>query len=107
MKTKLIACEMLRPEIEAIQKETETNYDTIWIEPGLHSTPQLLNGHLKEIFEQLSDCDRVLMPFGDCGGALKRNDAREAKENVNQYRSNAVSCSIKERSKRFAFSGDQ
>lgn len=71
MKTKLIACEMLRPEIEAIQKETETNYDTIWIEPGLHATPQLLNGHLKEIFGQLSDCDRVLMPFGDCGGALK------------------------------------
>ena len=65
MKTKIIACEMLRPEIEAIQKETEINHDIIWIEPGLHATPQLLNSHLKEIFGQLSDCDRVLMPFGD------------------------------------------
>lgn len=71
MKTKLIACEMLRPEIEALQKETEIKYDTIWIEPGLHATPQRLNVRLKEIFAELSDCDRVLMPFGDCGGALK------------------------------------
>lgn len=35
----------------------------------------------------------------DCSGALKRDDAREAKEKVNECRSNAVSCSIEALSK--------
>lgn len=68
---KIIACEMLRPEIEAILKKMGSDDEVIWIEPALHVTPQLLNLRLQEVFDTITDCKRVKMPFGDCGGALK------------------------------------
>lgn len=69
--TKIIACEMLRPEVESILADTALDYEVIWIEPALHVTPKLLNARLQEVFDTITDCNRVLMPFGDCGGALK------------------------------------
>lgn len=69
--TKMIACEMLRPEVESILKETALDYEVIWIEAALHVTPKLLNTRLQEVFDTITDCERILMPFGDCGGALK------------------------------------
>lgn len=68
---KIIACEMLRPEMEKLLRETKIDNEVIWIEPGLHVTPQHLNEHLQKVFADLTECNRVLMPFGNCGGALK------------------------------------
>lgn len=70
--TKIIACEMLRPEVEKILGELNLDYEVIWIEPALHVTPKLLNQRLQEVFAEIQNCQRVLMPFGDCGGALKQ-----------------------------------
>ncbi len=69
--TKIIACEMLRPEVEALISESGLDYEVIWIEPALHVTPKRLNQRLQEVFDSLTDCGCALMPFGDCGGALK------------------------------------
>ena len=69
--TKIIACEMLRPEIESIIDETSLDYELIWIEPALHVTPNCLNQRLQEVFDGIDNCEWVLMPFGNCGGALK------------------------------------
>ncbi|MEG0875163.1 MAG: DUF1638 domain-containing protein [Clostridiales bacterium] len=71
-KTKIIACEMLRPEVEYLVSELGLNNEIIWIEPALHVTPQLLKERLQEVLDSFAntDCQRVLMPFGDCGGAV-------------------------------------
>jgi hypothetical protein len=71
-KTKLIACEMVRPEIEYLFRELGFTYETSWIEPALHNIPQKLHDKLQEILDSLTDCTRVLMPFGDCGNATRK-----------------------------------
>ncbi|MDR2957160.1 MAG: DUF1638 domain-containing protein [Coriobacteriales bacterium] len=71
MKTMVIACEMLRPEIEFILAELDLPFEVYWIEPALHLTPNKLHTRLQELFDSLVDIERVIMPFGECGGALK------------------------------------
>lgn len=68
--TKIIACEMLRPEVEFLQKELSMENEVIWIEPSLHVTPKKLKAKLQGVFDEMKDCQQILMPFGDCGGAI-------------------------------------
>jgi hypothetical protein len=69
MQTKVIACEVLRREIEFIYKHNGLNYEITWIEPSLHDRPKILRQKLQDILDNVVDCSRVLLPFGECGNA--------------------------------------
>jgi hypothetical protein len=69
--TKVITCEFLRRAVEFIFENNAIDYEIIWIEPALHERPQILNKKLQEILDAITDCDKVLMPFGECGNATR------------------------------------
>ena len=69
--TYLIACEMLRDELELAMETTGISYPTIWMEKGLHDTPQKLRDALQAQLDALpADCDLVLFAMAYCGGAM-------------------------------------
>ncbi|MDO5408928.1 MAG: DUF1638 domain-containing protein [Lachnospiraceae bacterium] len=85
MRTKYLACETLRDEIEYIfhsesrnengQKaasEKSVNFgkpEIIWLESGLHNFPKKLHNRLQESIDQVTDCDRLILLFGRCGNS--------------------------------------
>jgi len=69
MREYLIACETLRDELIHAFQITNTGIPVIWIESGLHNTPQKLHSRLQETLESLDSCDRVYLLFGSCGNA--------------------------------------
>jgi len=70
MKTHLIACEMLRDELELAMETTGIQYPTIWLDKGLHDRPENLRAVLQETIHGLTDCDTILLAMALCGGAL-------------------------------------
>lgn len=67
IKRTLIACSMLEDEVTHILKIYNINLPVIWMERGLHNTPQKLNQTLQEQIDQLQDQDEILLTFGLCG----------------------------------------
>lgn len=72
MRTLLISCETLRGEIELLEKRNRLEMDAVWLEPGLHDTPDKLHALLQNHLESISDYDRVILGMGRCGGALNQ-----------------------------------
>lgn len=70
MTTHLIACEMLRDELEQAMERTGREYPTIWLDKGLHDTPEKLRASLQEKIDQLGQYDTVMLAMAYCGGAL-------------------------------------
>lgn len=68
--TFLIACEMLRDEVELAMARTGLEYPTIWLDKGLHDTPEKLRASLSDKLSQLEQYDTVLLAMALCGGAL-------------------------------------
>ena len=68
--THLIACEMLRDEVELAMERTGIEYPTIWLDKGLHKTPADLRASLMDKLNQLEQYDTVLLAMALCGGAL-------------------------------------
>lgn len=66
-KRTLISCAMLENEVNYILKKTDTDLPVIWIDRGLHNTPEKLNRLLLEQIDQLQDQDEILLTFGLCG----------------------------------------
>lgn len=69
--THLIACEMLRDELELAMETTGIQYPTTWLDKGLHDTPDKLRRHLQDTIDSLPDCDTVLLAMALCGGAVE------------------------------------
>lgn len=70
MKTKkrtLIACSMLEDEITHILETYNIKLPVIWLDRGLHNSPQKLNQKLQAQIDQLQDQDEILLTFGLCG----------------------------------------
>ena len=70
MKTKVLACETLRNEIEAVIEKKHLELDLCWIESGLHNIPKKLHARLQEELDSISGCDRLLLGFGRCGNSV-------------------------------------
>lgn len=70
MRTKLLACATLKNELEFLCQRMHISYETIWIESGLHNRPELLHKRIQAELDQIKDCDRLLVAFGNCGNAL-------------------------------------
>ena len=70
MKTKMLACETLRNEIEAIAEKNHLDLEVLWIESGLHNIPKKLHERLQDELNSISGCDRLLLGFGRCGNSL-------------------------------------
>lgn len=68
--THLIACEMLRDEVELAMARTGIEYPTIWLDKGLHDTPEKLRASLQDKIDQLDKYDTILLAMALCGGAL-------------------------------------
>jgi hypothetical protein len=67
----IIACEMLRDELELAMETTGCSYPVIWMEKGLHQFPQKLRDALQAQLDALpEDCGTVLLAMALCGGAL-------------------------------------
>lgn len=66
-KRTLVSCAMLEDEVTHIIKETESAPDLIWVERGLHNTPQKLHEILQLYINQLQDQDEILLTYSLCG----------------------------------------
>ena len=75
----LIACEMLKDELLMAMERTQVLPETIWIEKGLHNTPEKLRAVLQETIDAASDTyDTILMGMAYCGGAVEGLCSRSA-----------------------------
>lgn len=71
MRTGLIACAMLRDELEHALRETGCQYQPYWLDRGLHNSPQRLREAVQAAAEQLAPAvDVILLAYGLCGGAM-------------------------------------
>lgn len=67
----MIACGMLRDELELAMDRTGVRPEIVWMEKGLHDKPQNLRTALQAEIDRLSpDHDSILLALCYCGGAL-------------------------------------
>ena len=66
-KRTLISCAMLADEVNHILQQTDIDLPVIWVERGLHSTPEKLNRILQHYIDALQNQDEILLTFGLCG----------------------------------------
>lgn len=79
MTERLIACEMLRDELELAMERTGVRPETIWLDRGLHDRPEFLRATLQDRLDHLpADCTQVLLALSYCGGALQGVGSRTA-----------------------------
>lgn len=65
--TAVIACGMLRPEIEAVYRRCHITYPVVWQESGLHEFPSQLKESLASNVEKYKDKKYILLVYGMCG----------------------------------------
>ncbi|MBQ8974857.1 MAG: DUF1638 domain-containing protein [Oscillospiraceae bacterium] len=69
----IIACEMMRPELESVMEELGAEDPVMWMERGLHSVPKNLTHALSDALreaERVYVPDTVLLGYGFCGNAM-------------------------------------
>lgn len=71
MNTTIIGCKTLQDELETALQITGLSYPIIWIESGLHNTPDKLRARLQETFSEITDSERVLVAMGFCGNSVQ------------------------------------
>lgn len=65
--TLIIACEILRYQIEALGK---IDHDTIYLQQGLHRSPNLLHQNIQETIEKNNNYEVILLAYGICSKAV-------------------------------------
>jgi len=70
LETIAIACSTLKDEIMYTVNELNINYPIIWIESGLHNTPEKLKKGIQEQINNITGYKNILLLFGSCGNAL-------------------------------------
>ncbi len=70
MKTVAIACKTLEEEVKLVLRRIERpKPELIWVESGLHNTPEKLRARLQLELDGLREVGRVLLIFGICGNS--------------------------------------
>ncbi|NTV90100.1 MAG: DUF1638 domain-containing protein, partial [Clostridiales bacterium] len=67
--TVLIACSMLRSEIEKAMADSGLDVSVIWLEKGLHDKPEKLRAALQEQIDGQQDKAVILLGYCLCGNA--------------------------------------
>jgi hypothetical protein len=67
----MIACDTLRTEIEHVMIERGIQRRVVWVEHLLHNVPTKLAEALQAAIDEVSDADRVLLGFGNCGNVIQ------------------------------------
>lgn len=70
MKTVLIACSMLRDELEKSLKDKNASLDIVWMEKALHEKPEILRRALQEEIDNQQDREAIILAYGLCGNAV-------------------------------------
>lgn len=70
MKECVVACETLRDELNHCMASLGKELSLIWIESGLHNTPEKLKLRLQETLDGIHGYERVLLSFGTCGNSV-------------------------------------
>lgn len=71
MKTILIACETIEDEIKNSLERLKLDYPVVWLEGGLHNSPDRLRSRLQKTLDEADgQCDRVIFTLGYCGGGV-------------------------------------
>lgn len=68
--TVVIACAMLRDEIEHAMDQTNKHFEIVWIDKGLHEYPQRLHDELQKKIDQNQNKAFILLAFCLCGNAV-------------------------------------
>lgn len=66
----LIACGMIKDEMNLAIKNTGITYDTVWMSSELHSNPDYLKKELQKEIDKHQDYEMILLAYGNCGKAL-------------------------------------
>lgn len=66
----ILGCRTLEQELGAAIRQTGCTYPVVWIESGLHNTPDRLREALEQAFLQCSGYSHILAAMGFCGGAF-------------------------------------
>lgn len=72
IKTVLIGCNTIRPEIEYALKTRGKDIECRWLNSGLHDVPNNLRTELQKAIDQAAEdgYERILLGFAFCGGGL-------------------------------------
>jgi hypothetical protein len=65
----MIACSMIRMEIEKSMKESGIDIPVVWMEKGLHEKPEKLREALQEKINEHQDKDVIYLGYCLCGNA--------------------------------------
>ncbi len=69
MTTTILACEILRKELEKIMDEAQVCCPVVWVESGLHDYPKKLHQELVNRINQI-DSERIILTYGLCGESV-------------------------------------
>jgi hypothetical protein len=64
-----VACETIEDEIRTSLERLGLDYPIVWLEGGLHNSPDRLRGRVQEILDSIR-CERLIISLGYCGGGL-------------------------------------
>ncbi len=67
MKTKIIACEVIKEEILTIKPSHSVDFQ--FVSMGLHMYPAKLHKELQQLLDQSLGYSRIILTYGLCGGA--------------------------------------
>jgi hypothetical protein len=65
--TKVIACNMIRDEVECALRRSGKDFPVEWIEEGLHQSVSALRRRIQQALDDSAGFGRVLLCFGICG----------------------------------------
>lgn len=71
MREIIVACKTLERELNLALSQIKKEYEIVWVESGLHNTPQKLKIRIQEELNLLSkEYERVFLCFGTCGNSV-------------------------------------
>lgn len=71
MKTVLVACETIEDEVLSVLNRLGLDYPVIWLEGGLHNTPDRLRSRIGEVLREAEGrCELLIFTLGYCGGGV-------------------------------------
>lgn len=79
MQTIILACQTMKDELQLAMQESGINYPVIYLESGLHNSPEMLRQKVQEQVNALDNADIILMAFGCCGKGLVGIKSTKAK----------------------------
>lgn len=65
----VISCAMLMDELKSVYRKTNSKLPVIWIQRGMHNSPENLKQTLQRLINENQDKKAILLTFGLCGNS--------------------------------------